>query len=204
MDWLGIVQRLKAISQTGRHFAKSEYDLQRFDEIEEIAAEIAANHTTLGKDEIVTLFQEDSGYATPKSDCRGAIFENDKILLVREVADGKWTLPGGWCDVGMTPTENVIREVWEETGYEVRVERLLAVWDRDKQGHRPPYPYNIYKFFFLCEIIGGKATVSNETSEITFFGEDEIPELSRSRVVEHEIKQLFEYHRNPQMQTHCD
>ena len=197
-DWFDIAKRLKAISQAGKFFAKNEYELNRHEELEQITAEIFENYTELSADQIRGILQKDSGYPTPKVDARGVVFKDDKILMVREIADGGWTLPGGWCDTGMTASQNVVREVWEESGYEVKVTRLLALYDRDTQGHTPPYPFNIYKLFFLCELTGGEAKTSNETSEVAWFAKDELPEnLSKGRTLPHELKLFFEQYHNP-------
>lgn len=204
-DWFEIVKQLKAISQTGRHFAKDEYEQKRHDDIAYICAQIIEQHTELTAEQAFGILQEDAGYATPKVDCRGVVFKDDKVLMVKEIADGGWTLPGGWCDTGSTPSENVVREVWEESGYKVKVKKLLAVYDRDNQGHKPSYPFSIYKLFFLCELIGGTATASNETSHVEWFGEDELPEmLSTGRTLHHELKQFFQHHRNPNLPTLFD
>jgi ADP-ribose pyrophosphatase YjhB (NUDIX family) len=203
-NWLSIATELKAISQAGKEFAKTEYEKERHERIEWIAAQILAKHTDLEVDEIRMMLQQDCGYPTPKVDCRGVIFKDNKVLLVKEIADGGWTLPGGWCDIGLTASENVIREVWEESGFEVRVVKLLGLFDRHRQGHTPPYPFDIYKMFFLCEITGGEAKSSNETSDVRFFGEDQIPPLSKGRTLEHEIKRFFEHLRNPNLPTDYD
>lgn len=203
-NWLTIATELKALSQAGKHFNSDVYEKQRYEKLQQITARILERHTDLDADTIVSMLQKDTGYPTPKSDCRGVIFKDNKILLVLESEDGGWTLPGGWCDVGSTPAENVIREVWEESGYEVRVVKLLAIWDRNKQGHLPFYPFNIYKHFFLCDITGGSPTTSHETSEIGFFDEDHIPPLSLSRTLPHQIKRCFEHLRNPNLPTDFD
>ena len=204
-DWLEIARRLKAISQAGKFFAKNEYELNRHEELERICAEIFEKYTDLNAAEAVGILQADSGYPTPKVDARGVVFKDDKILMVKEIADGGWTLPGGWCDCGMTASENVVREVWEESGYEVKVTRLLAVYDRDTQGHTPPYPFNIYKLFYLCELTGGAPKPSNETSEVAWFAEDELPEnLSKGRTLPHELKLFFQQYRNPEMLADFD
>lgn len=204
LDWFDIVKRLKAISQAGKTFAKDGFELKRHEDIEEICAEILAEYTDADKDTALAILQEDTGYPTPKVDSRGAIFKDDKILLVKEIADGGWTLPGGWCDVGMTPSENVVREVWEESGFEVKAVKLAAIYDRDRQGHTPPYPYNIYKMFFICEITGGEAKTSNETSEVKFFSLDEIPDLSVSRTLPKQIARMYEHKNNPDLPTDFD
>ncbi|MDY7019917.1 MAG: NUDIX hydrolase [Cyanobacteriota bacterium] len=204
-QWIEWARALQAIAQTGLHFCEGEYDAERYRQIREIAADIFAYHTNIKKEEIVDLFAKEYGYATPKVDVRGVVFRDSKILMVREVLDNhRWTLPGGWADVNETPTEAVTREVFEESGFETKVIKLLAVYDRTKQGHQPPMPYHAYKLFFLCEIIGGEAKSSYETSEVGFFAEDNIPELSVSRVLPHQIKRFFEYDRNPSLPTDVD
>lgn len=204
IDWLRIATELKAISQAGKHFAKDEYELDRHLRIEDITAEILGGYTNLEKPQILTMLQQDCGYPSPKTDSRGAVFREDKILLVKEIEDGLWTLPGGWCDMGLTASQNVCREVWEESGFETQAVKLIAVLDRRNQGHLPPYPFDIYKMFFLCRITGGSEKSSNETSEVKFFGEDEIPPLSRSRTLEHEIRMCFEHYRNIDLPTVYD
>lgn len=203
-DWFYIASRLKAISQAGKFYAKDDFERERNEEIERIAAEILAKQCDLEADAVLGLLQEDSGHPTPKVDCRGVVFRDGKILLVKEIADGGWTLPGGWCEVGMTASENVAREVWEESGFEVRVERLLAVYDRDRQGHTPPHLFDIYKMFFLCEITGGRAKTSNETSDVRFFGEDEIPDLSKGRTLGHQIELFFKMRNDPTLPVDFD
>ena len=203
--WMRWVKALQAISQTGLHFAKEEYDRRRYREIGQIAAEMLARHSTLTEEEVVALHASEFGYATPKVDVRGVAFQGDKILLVREIADaGRWTLPGGWADVNETPSEAVSREVLEESGFETRVVKLLAVYDRTKQGHLPPFPYHVYKLFFLCEITGGEPQPNDEASEIAFFAENEIPELSVSRVKREQLQRFFHHRRHPDLPTEYD
>jgi ADP-ribose pyrophosphatase YjhB (NUDIX family) len=204
LDWFDIAKRLKVISQAGKTFAADDFELKRHLDIEEICAEILAEYTDADKDHALAILQADTGYPTPKVDSRGAIFRDGKILLVKEIEDGGWTLPGGWCDVGMTPAENVVREVWEESGFEVEVVKLACVYDRDRQGHTPPYPYNIYKLFFICQITGGTATTSNETSEVKFFDLDEIPDLSLARTLPKQIARMYEHKNNPALPTDFD
>ena len=194
-----IAVELKEIAQKGLTFSKDNYDLERFNRLQEIAAEMMADCTDADKETIMKAFQEDTGYPTPRTDCRGVVFKDDKIMLVKEIEDGGWTLPGGWCDNGQTGSENVAREVWEESGFKVEVKRLMGVLDRDKHGNHPTYPYNVYKLFYLCEIIGGEATPSDETSEIKFFSEDEIDslELSEARTKHYQLKWMFDLYRNP-------
>ena len=143
------------------------------------------------------------GCSPPKVDVRGAIFRDDTILLVKERVDGCWTLPGGWADVGESPSEVVVKEVYEESGYQARAIKLLAVYDRNKQGH-PPLPFYVYKLFFHCELIGGSPSSSIETEEVGFFPESALPELSLGRVTPMQITRLFQHYRQPDLPTDFD
>ena len=204
-QWLFWARELQAIGQTGLHFAAGEYDRERYRRVGALAAEILAAHTSLPVGEIVELNRAELGYATPKVDVRGVVFKDDKILMIREIMDaGRWTLPGGWADVNETPSESVVREVREESGFETRAVKLLAVYDRDRQGHTPPFPYHVYKLFFLCEITGGAPQINNEASEIDFFGLDALPELSTSRVTASQIMRFFAVRETPEAPTDFD
>ena len=206
MKWIEWGRKLQAISQTGLHFTENQYDRERYEQIGKIAAEVLAEHTNLSVEELLNLNAAEFGYATPKVDVRGVAFRDDKILLVREIADGgRWTLPGGWADVNETPTQAVIREVWEESGFETKVVKVFAVYDRERQQHKPSYPYSVYKLFFHCQIVGGQPQINNEVSEIAFFSETEIPEdLSRSRVTKTQLLRFFEHYRQPTLPTDFD
>ena len=201
--WLDWATRLQAIAQTGLTFARDPYDVERYQELREIAAEMLAAGTNAEIGYIRDLFAEQAGYATPKVDVRGAVFRDDAILLVRERSDGCWTLPGGWADVGDSPSTAVEREIAEESGYIARAVKLLAFYDRNRHGH-PPYPFHAYKVFFLCELIGGAAQPSGETSEVGFFREDVLPELSLTRTVPAQIARLFEHYRHPEWPADFD
>lgn len=190
---MGWVRRLQAIAQSGLAYAKDPYDVERYQQIRTIAAEIASSRSGTTAQSIVALFSEQSGYATPKVDVRAVVLDEEgEILLVREREDGLWTLPGGWVDVGESPSESVQREVKEESGYEVRAVRLLALWDRDKHPH-PPMPFHVYKLFFLCELSGGSPlAASTETEGVGFFSKDALPELSLGRVLPRQIEMLVD------------
>jgi ADP-ribose pyrophosphatase YjhB (NUDIX family) len=203
-EWLKWAKHLGAISQSGLTYAKAHYDIERYEAVRQIAAEILSKQGDIEAVEAVKLFSGESGYATPKVDVRGVVFRNDAILMVKEHEDGKWTLPGGWADVCESPSENVIREVREESGFETRVVRLVAVYDRSKHPHELLVPYHIYKLFFLCEIIGGDAKRGSETDDVGFFGVDELPELSINRVTTGQIRRMFEHLRNPELGTDFD
>ncbi len=201
--WLEWTQRLQAIAQTGLTYAADQYDIERYEQIRAIAAEIAASYSDAGFERISGLFAEQAGYATPKIDVRGAVFRDDMILLVKERSDGGWTLPGGWADVGDAAGAAVVREIAEESGYLTRAVKLLALYDRNKHGH-PPYPFHAYKLFFLCELIGGAAATSGETDAVEFFREDALPELSLTRVMPSQIARLFAHYRHPEWPTDFD
>ncbi len=202
--WLDWCSRLQAIAQTGLTFASDAYDIERYHAIRDIAAEMIAAGGDANVSAIRNLLASDSGYATPKVDVRGAVFHADKILLVRERSDGKWTLPGGWADVNESPAENVVREVFEESGFQTHVRKLLAVLDRSKHPHEPAFPHHVYKMFLHCEIIGGTATPSAETDRVDFFAEDALPELSLTRITKNQIHRIFEHQRNPALPTDFD
>jgi ADP-ribose pyrophosphatase YjhB (NUDIX family) len=190
-QWLRWARELQALAQTGNHFTTSDYDRERYARISEIAAEIFEKQGDTEGSKIRTIFEAQFGYATPKVDVRAAVFRDRKILLVQERTDGLWTLPGGWADVNDSPSEAIAKEVWQESGFQVKVERLLAVFDRAKHPHDPPFPFHIYKMFFQCEIEGGEATPSAETSSVEFFGPEALPPLSLSRITEEQIQFCF-------------
>lgn len=202
-DWLGWARRLQAIAQSGLAYSPNQYDLERYEAVREIASEMMAHGSAGAVAPIRNLFAGQTGYATPKVDVRGVIFRADRILLVLEREDGGWTLPGGWADVNESPAEATQREVREESGYEVRAAKLLAVYDRNRHGH-PPIPFHAYKLFFLCESIGGSPAASHETAGVDWFAEDALPPLSTSRVTAAQIHRFFEHFRHPQWPTDFD
>lgn len=201
--WLAWARRLQAIAQTGLTFTTNEYDIERYEQIRTLAAEIAAAGSGAEIEMVRELFARDTGYATPKIDVRAAIFQGDALLLVRERADGMWTLPGGWADVWDTPSRAVEREVFEETGYTARAVKLLAVYDRATHGH-PPIPFAVYKLIFQCEITGGAPEATHETDEVAFFREGEIPPLSLTRTMPAQIARVFAHRRTPARPTEFD
>jgi ADP-ribose pyrophosphatase YjhB (NUDIX family) len=202
--WLEWTQRLQAIAQIGLTYCKDPFDESRYVAIREIATEIITNRAGLTDASVIRdLFKSDVGYATPKVDVRAAVFDQDRLLLVREREDGCWTLPGGWADIGSSPSVNVIREVREESGYESEVLKLAAVYDRNLHGH-PPIPFHTYKLFFIARLIGGAAAHSVETDGVDFFDESEIPPLSLTRVTRSQIHHMFDHSRHPEWPTSFD
>jgi len=203
-QWVEWSKRLQSIAQNGLTFARDPYDIERYSAVREIVAEMLSEGSGLGQKVVLGLLEREKDYATPKVDVRGVVFREDKLLLVRERSDGKWTLPGGWADVCASPAENVVREIQEESGFETRAARILAVYDRSKHPHEPPFAFHVYKIYMLCTITGGKERVSSETDSVGFFGELEIPELSVTRVTMAQIRRMFEHHRNPELPTDFD
>ncbi len=203
-QWLEWAKRIQAISQTGITYAKDPYDIERYEAMRQIAAEIMAVGSDTPLEQIVGLFSSQSGYATPKVDTRGVVFQDGALLLVKELQDGRWTLPGGWADILESPREAVEREIFEESGFQTRATKLLAVFDRNKHPHEPPYAHHIYKLFVQCDIIGGAASVSQETGGAEFFYEDALPPLSLARITPSQIKRLFEHYRQPELPTDFD
>jgi ADP-ribose pyrophosphatase YjhB (NUDIX family) len=203
-NWLKWAKELQAIAQNGLTFSSNGYDTERYTAIQNIAAEVMASYGNVEKEYVLDLFSRDVGYATPKVDVRGVVFRDGDLLCVREREDNLWTLPGGWADINECPSEAVAREVFEESGYETRVVKLLAVYDRSKHGHVPVFPYHVYKLFFLCELTGGMPKPGKETSEVLFFGEYNIPMLSLSRVTPQQTARFFEHYRNPNWPTDFD
>lgn len=202
-QWVVWSRRLRAIAQTGLEFGESEYDLERYRAIRDIADEIMSSHTGVDHPAISDFFEHDSGYATPQVDVRGGVFRDEEILLVRERRDGLWTLPGGFADVNDGPSEAVEREIREESGYEARAVKLAMVYDKRRHEH-PPSPRHTYKLFFLCDLLGGSAATSYETSAVDFFAPDRLPPLSTHRISAAQIARLFEHLRDPALPTDFD
>ena len=194
--WLAWAKSLQAIAQNGLEYTRNAFDIERYTAVRAIASEIMAEQAGAEPACVTDLFAQEVGHATPKVDVRGAVFQGDSLLLVKEPEDGRWSLPGGWADVGESPSAAVTREVFEESGYRTRAVKLLAVLDRDKQGH-PPIPYYVYKLIFQCELVNAQPERKPEGGAAAFFPEDRIPELSVTRVLPAQIARFFEHYRHP-------
>jgi ADP-ribose pyrophosphatase YjhB (NUDIX family) len=200
--WLDLAREIQALGQTGLTYTKNEYDIQRYVRLLEISAEIVAAYTNLEKEPVLQSFSSQPGYATPKVDVRGAVIRDGKILLVQERMDGKWAMPGGWADVGDLPSAMVEREVWEESGFKVKAQKVLAVYDANRIS--PMELYHAYKIIFLCTILDGEPTPSNETLAVDFFGLGNLPPLSTSRTNERMLKEVFAHAENSNRATAFD
>ncbi|WP_333855147.1 NUDIX hydrolase [Leclercia sp.] len=184
-DINALYQKLNAIAQTGLTFSKDVFDTERYESLRQIATELMASRFDIDGETLHHVTE--SGYATPKTDVRAFILRDGKLLMVREAEDGLWSLPGGWADVGDTPSTAVCREVAEETGLQVKATKLLGVWDRNLHGH-PPLPWHVYKLIFLCEETGGSLAINHETTSLGFFDIHELPPLSLTRIVAEELE----------------
>jgi len=192
-QWLDWAIELQALAQAGLFYSKDIYDIERFQRIREIAAEMLISPTGLPRDRILDLFCSETGYQTPKLDTRAAVFQQDKILLVQE-KDGLWSLPGGWVDVNLSAGESAVKEVKEEAGLDVRADFIIAVQDRKK--HNPElHAYNITKIFFLCTLLGGSFQPNSETIASGYFPLEDLPPLALNKTTAAQIQMCFDaYH----------
>jgi ADP-ribose pyrophosphatase YjhB (NUDIX family) len=201
--WLEWAREIQALAQTGYHYAENEYARQRYQRLIEIAAEIVSEQSNLERSTILEAFNPQSGYATPRIDVRGAVFQHQRLLLVRERMDGGWTLPGGWADVGDVPSQAAEREVWEEAGFHVKANKVVGVYDANRVGRLELF--HAFKIVFLCDLISGDARPSLETSEVAFFGKEELPKiLSGERTKVRHIQDAFNCLEDPNSSTVFD
>jgi ADP-ribose pyrophosphatase YjhB (NUDIX family) len=199
-----LAQRIRALSQNGLTYSLSEYDTERYEELLHISDQIISSVTGLDEERISSSYIVSKEYTTPKVDVRAVVFNRqDEILLVREQADGLWSLPGGWADVGYSPKEIAQKEVKEETGLEVHPVRLLSVADMSKHPH-PPIPFYVYKFFILCELTGGEFTQAFDILDKGFFPPAHLPPLSLERVLPEQIAAAYEYYKKPAKEVYLD
>lgn len=190
IKWLKWAREIQQLSQTGLAFAVTDYEKQRYKKLMEITAEMVEHHTELKNKDVAKVLMAQPGYATPKIDVRAAVINDDgKILLVKEIMDKKWAMPGGWADVGDIPSEVAIRESKEESGYDVKPTKVIGVFDANRDG-RPLEFFHAFKIIFLCDLIGGEAATSDETEDVAFFSFDEIPVLSQNRTDDKHIQEI--------------
>lgn len=203
-DLLNYAKRLKSIAHLGLTYANNEYDEERYRELEQISLEMMTMVTDIPLEQLSLYFNNEREYITPKVDIRAVVFnDRDEILLVKEKADAKWSLPGGWADIGQSPTETAVKEVLEETGFTVKPVKLLAVLDKRCHPH-PPQPDYVYKVFIQCGIVGGERQKAFDILDIGFFSQNAIPDLSLHRVLPQQIDLMFDYLHNPEKHAHID
>jgi ADP-ribose pyrophosphatase YjhB (NUDIX family) len=203
MDRLEWVRRLQTITQAGLTYSRDAYDRQRYEQLQELAAEIAGADLGEPSESWLGIIRAEKGYATPKVDVRAVVEQGGKLLFMRESHDRLWSLPGGWADIGESPSQVAEREVLEETGFEVKASKLLAVYDKARHAHPPEFWY-CYKLFVRCELRGGAPTRGLETLDTGFFGANEIPPLSTPRVTEAQVRRMFEHLAQPDLPTDFD
>lgn len=187
--WLQWAVELQSLAQAGLYYCKDKYELERYERIRAISAEMISYQSEMPLEKVKDLFCSDVGYQTPKIDTRAAIFKEGKILLVHK-ANGTWALPGGWVDVNVSAMENMIKEVKEEAGLDIRVKRIIAVQDREKH-NRPIYAYKVCKIFMQCEVTGGKFTPNIETTGFDYFSIDKLPCLAEEKNNREQIEICF-------------
>jgi len=200
LEW---AREIQALAQSGHHYAKDDYQRDRCVRLMEIAAEMISENTGIDFLPLIKAFSAQIGYATPKIDVRAAVFNDQKLLMVRERLDGGWTMPGGWVDVGDTPSKAAERETWEEAGFHVKALKVVGVYDANRRD--PLEVFHAFKIVFLCSIIDGEACPSKETSEVGFFARGQIPaNFSGERTTSRHIKDVFAALQNPDCPTVFD
>ncbi|MFZ1906138.1 MAG: NUDIX hydrolase [Steroidobacteraceae bacterium] len=200
LDW---ARKVQAIAHNGLAFAHDPFDRERYQQLVDLVAVILSQELAVPLAAARAFWETEADYLTPKVDVRGGVFRGDTVLLVRERSDGHWTLPGGWVDVNDAPSGAVAREIREESGFEARAVKLAALVDKRRHPH-PPGVHHIYKLFFLCELTGGAARVSDETDAVDFFPVRALPPLSLGRVLAAQIERLYQHQLNPGMPTDFD
>jgi ADP-ribose pyrophosphatase YjhB (NUDIX family) len=195
-DWLTWARTVQAVAQNGLEFCQNPFDRERYEKLNKLAVEMFAAHTGQDAQTLNGWFSVQPGYATPKVDVRGACFRDGRVLLVRERADGRWCLPGGWADVGDVPSEAAEREVLEEAGFTSRARKVLGVFDANRGGE-PFAAFHAYKVIFLCDILGGEARPDHEILEVGFFARDDLPPLSLARTSAEHLAECFAHLDDP-------
>jgi ADP-ribose pyrophosphatase YjhB (NUDIX family) len=192
----GRVSAIVAVAQTGLAWSDQLYERERYERILQVAAEMAA--ILSGGVELSTgLLAEElkqgwlalvtpgaAGYVTPKISTGALCFDKEGRLLLGKRSDsGIWFMPTGWQEVGLTPAQNVVKEVLEEIGIECRPLRLIGVRDTRLQRASNPAIHNI-SVTFLCEALTTEINLHPlETLEAGFFTESEAVKIVPDRVV---------------------
>ena len=200
--WFAWAREIFSLSQSGITYSGNEYDIQRYKRLQEIAAEIIESQSGTTKESALESFSMQAGYITPKIDVRGAVVHEGKILLIQERADGRWAIPGGWADLGNTPASVAEREVWEESGFRVKAEKVVAVLDANRV--EPMEFYHAYKIIFLCRLLDGEPRTSYETLAVDFFELNNLPPLSLYRTSESMLQEVFAHVKDPGRPTAFD
>lgn len=204
-DFLTALKKLKALADTGLVYSTDDYNKERYTEIQHIAIDLMAQASGNTTESLQAMFAPVTDYPTVKTDVRALILSDDKkqVLLARESADGKWSLPGGWADVGDSPKETAEKEAWEETGLTVKATQLLAVFDKRFHPH-PPQPFYVYKMVFLCEKVSGELKEGFDLLDVGYFDIDNLPELSEERILESQIALVYKKAANGDLSAYFD
>lgn len=193
MNFLETAKRIQSLAQAGLTYSENTYDLERYEELWDISMNMISALSDEEKVEIQKLYSKSKEYPTPKVDVRAVVFRNNKILLVKEKVDGRWSMPGGWADIGYSPSEVAVKETWEEAGLKVQTKRIIAALDKRCHPH-PPSLFYSYKLMYLCEMLDDSdPQPGNETLDAGFFGREAIPELSFERTLESHIELAYEF-----------
>jgi len=200
--WIEWAREIFAMSQAGLAYSRNEFDIERYKRLQEITAEMIESQSDVSKEAALESFSMQAGYATPKIDVRGAVVHEGKILLIQERMDGKWAMPGGWAELGNAPASVAEREVWEESGYRVKAEKVIAVIDANRI--EPLEFYHAFKIIFLCKLLGGEPQVSHETMAVDFFDLKDLPPLSIYRTNEDMLREVFAHVEDPNRRTAFD
>jgi ADP-ribose pyrophosphatase YjhB (NUDIX family) len=200
--WIGWAREIFSLSQIGLTYSENEFDIERYKRLQEISAEMIESQSDISKESALESFSMQAGYVTPKIDVRGAVVHEGKILLIQERMDERWAMPGGWADLGNAPASVAEREVWEESGYRVKAEKVVAVIDANRI--EPLEFYHAYKIIFLCRLIGGEPQTSHETMAVDFFDPGDLPPLSMFRTNEEMLQEVFAHVKDPARPTMFD
>jgi ADP-ribose pyrophosphatase YjhB (NUDIX family) len=200
--WIDWAREIFSLSQSGLTYSGNEYDIERYKRLQAITAEMIASESEITKESALDSFSMQAGYITPKVDVRGAVVRDGKILLIQERADGKWAMPGGWADLGNSPASVAEREVWEESGFRVKAEKVVAVIDANRI--EPFEFYHAYKLIFLCKLLDGEPRISYETLAVDFFDPNDLPPLSSYRTNEDMVQEVFAHIQDPTRPTAFD
>lgn len=201
--WLAWAKELQFLAQAGLTYTKDPFDAERFQRIRDIAAEMVSAGSALPLETVKGLFCNEEGFQTPKIDTRAALFdEAGRILLVHE-NDGRWSLPGGWCDVLQSVARNAVKEVREEAGLDCEVERLVALHDWNRRNARAS-AWNVLKVILLCRPLGGAFHANIETTGSGWFTADALPPLAVEKNTPEQIALCFAAHADPNWRPPID
>ena len=200
--WMEWAQEIFSLSQAGLTYSQNPFDIERYKRLQEITADMIASQSQLEKESVLESFSMQAGYITPKIDVRGAVVHEGKILLIQERADDRWAMPGGWADLGNSPASVAEREVWEESGFRVKAEKVVAVIDANRI--EPFEFYHAFKIIFLCKLLDGEPRTSYETLAVDFFDPEHLPLLSLFRTDENMIREVFAHLQHPNRPTAFD